>query len=314
MSRRKHHRGSGFPKNHSESVSDADNIAQLTPLRSAWTEASSSQSTVAASRPLCRFYFLQHNCRFGDSCSFSHQLPEGVEDATEARRFIPCPYFAHGNCRYGDYCELRHDPQDLPDTKNASTSAPSSEEETAIVCGICLENVAESGRKYGLLSGCQHSFCFECLMEWRKEGSSEAQDRRKCPTCREKSSYVVPSSVWASTTEEKERIVHEYHERLSGIPCKRFDGRLGSCEFGSDCFYLHLDDDGNNVKALDKTTQELYEERRRKSNQRRRSSSLQREIDMITRMLLLDMYMYREELGLLDSDSDEEGYLSDLFD
>eukprot|EP00527_Entomoneis_sp_CCMP2396_P003012 CAMPEP_0198155108 /NCGR_PEP_ID=MMETSP1443-20131203/68966_1 /TAXON_ID=186043 /ORGANISM="Entomoneis sp., Strain CCMP2396" /LENGTH=349 /DNA_ID=CAMNT_0043821849 /DNA_START=106 /DNA_END=1155 /DNA_ORIENTATION=+ len=319
--------------NHDNANDDKNNITTRN-LTQPQPRLNSEEPKLEENRLLCRFFFLQGNCRYKDQCAYSHTLPEGL-DIMEARQHIPCPYFARGNCRYGECCELRHDPLDLNKNKPPPTTAKklaaagpavarsspaSADDDHAAICGICLEDVTQAGHKFGLLSCCEHTFCFECLMEWRKEGSSEAQDRRSCPTCRKKSNYVVPSTVLAETIEEKDRIVQEYQTRLSHIPCKRFDETLGSCPYGKDCFYAHIDDTGKDCKPQDLSMQQLYEQRQRKhrssasgssSRQGRQSAtSLQNEIDLITRMLLLDMYAYR---GHGDDDDDSDNYWDDYF-
>ncbi|KAL7566307.1 hypothetical protein ACA910_013632 [Epithemia clementina (nom. ined.)] len=275
--------------------------------QSTLTAGESPKRTTApsATAPLCRFYFLQGSCRFGEHCSYSHALPDNMT-CEEARGQIPCPYFAKGCCRYGDYCQLRHDPNDLlvPKTMGASAECDS----TNAVCGICLEDVKQVGHKFGLLSCCRHVFCFECLMEWRKEGSEEAEDRRSCPACRKKSDWVIPSDIMATSEEEKDRISTQYRAKLGRIPCKRFDGKLGSCPYGSDCFYAHLSaETGLDCKQADRSMKQLYEQRRRHRSQQRR---LEDDIDMISRaMLLMDLYAYRGlgyNFDYYDSDFDSD--------
>mmetsp|Transcript_3358 Transcript_3358/g.8548 ORF Transcript_3358/g.8548 Transcript_3358/m.8548 type:complete len:315 (-) Transcript_3358:64-1008(-) len=295
-----------------------DDIGRLTCLNigssssSGWHKAGKSKSN-PSSRPLCRFHFLQGNCRYKGECAFSHSLPEGVT-MMEVREHIPCPFFLRGNCKYGEYCELRHDSRDLPPNKNApetndsTTTNPNEEDGSSQVCGICLENVTEAGHKFGLLSCCQHTFCFECLMEWRKEGTKEARDRRCCPTCRKTSNYVIPSVVMAASAQEKQRIVHEYRTKLSQIPCKFYP----DCPFGKDCFYAHLDEKGHDCKHKDKTMQQLYEMRhqQRSSQSIRRSTTrdLQDDIDIITHMFLLHGLAFRGGLGYDDESDDDSEY------
>ena len=129
-------------------------------------------SRASSSKPLCRFHLLDSHCRNGDECYFSHELPDNTT-VQDARKQIPCRFFQQGNCRYGENCCFGHE---VPSANILDN------EEDALTCGICLESVPSSGRKFGLLSNCDHVFCFDCLMNWRKEGSTEAEDRRVCPT------------------------------------------------------------------------------------------------------------------------------------
>ena len=261
---------------------------------------------MTTARPLCRFFFLQHHCRFGETCAYSHEIPDGMT-RQEALKLIPCPYYASGSCRYGDHCSLQH--ERLSSESNETTSSDQDG-----VCGICLEDVSQTRfAKYGLLSCCQHTFCFKCLMEWRTEGSDEAEDRRTCPTCREKSDYVIPSNIKPIDKEDKERIVHEYRTRLGRVPCKKFDGILGSCPYGSDCFYAHLDEEGDDCKADDCSMKELYETRQKqRRNRRRRGDSVESELEHFSQLLM--MMQMQGLLGDSDEeDSDDElDYISDI--
>mmetsp|Transcript_32500 Transcript_32500/g.68670 ORF Transcript_32500/g.68670 Transcript_32500/m.68670 type:complete len:317 (-) Transcript_32500:3151-4101(-) len=223
---------------------------------------------------LCRFYFHSGYCRRGDACRFSHDAHGMTRE--EALKTIQCPYFATGSCRYGEYCELSHDSERV-----IKKTEKKDDGMTDVVCGICLENVKSLKRKFGILSCCNHVFCHSCLMEWRTEGSNEVTSRRVCPTCRKQSDYVVPWHSMPSNDEEKAAVLKNYRDKLSIISCKHFDGNLGSCSFGSDCFYAHLDHNGKDVKNRDKTMQELYEGRQRHRNNR------DRDIEYITDMIIM---------------------------
>lgn len=236
----------------------SSSTAATSPTRPAAAVKSSSQSL------LCQFFFHSGYCRNGGACRFSHDANGMTRE--EALKTIPCPYFATGSCRYGEYCELQH--EEIKENDDA-------------VCGICLENVQSLKRNFGILSCCNHTFCFSCLMEWRTEGSNEVTSRRVCPTCRKNSDYVVPSSVMPANDEEKQVILQNYRAKLAAIPCKNFDGKLGSCSFGSDCFYAHLDCKGKDIKSRDKTMKELYEGRQSHRNDR------ESDIEYITDMIIM---------------------------
>lgn len=205
----------------------------------------------------------------------------------EALSTIPCPFYRKGTCRFGDSCELKHAESNSLQVSAAACPSVSSNFESnqpeEECCGICLENTSSLRRQFGILSCCNHVFCHKCIMEWRTEGSDEVSSRRVCPTCRKESDFVVPSHVHPTTEVEKGEILRNYKERLSIIPCRNFDGDLGSCPFGSDCFYAHFDDDGKDIKSQDQTMQQLYQERQRHRNDRRG----QHELEAITEMLLM---------------------------
>lgn len=122
-------------------------------------------------------------------------------------------------------------------------------------------------------------------MEWRTQGTEEVTSRRVCPTCRKASDYVVPSRILPRSDGEKEDLLKSYRERLSKLPCKRWCGVLGSCPFGRDCFYAHLDDDGKDIKSQDRTMQQLYEERERHRENQREGM----EMEMLSELIMMGM-------------------------
>ena len=130
-------------------------------------------------------------------------------------------------------------------------------------------------------------------MEWRTEGSDEVSSRRVCPTCRKTSDYVVPSRTLPRSAEEKAELLLNYKERLARIPCRNWEGALGSCPFGRDCFYAHLDEDGKDVKAQDRSMHQLYEERQRHRDSRREGSDM----EMIERLIIMGMQRNLFERG-----------------
>lgn len=102
-------------------------------------------------------------------------------------------------------------------------------------CGICMEQVKQKGTQFGLLDGCNHVFCVECIREWRQVGQLDKSVKRSCPLCRCESHFVIPSSYVPSTEEEKYEVVQTYHARLKKIPCRHFDQGRGECPFGTRC-------------------------------------------------------------------------------
>jgi len=212
--------------------------------------------------PLCVFY-MRGACNKGDNCKFNHA------SAIEAKDQVLCTYFAQGNCRYGDNCHLLHgavctycnkaclhpfnpDQQEghikLCKEKTALLSTlPSDtiESSNKAECGICLEVVAERGRKFGLMTGCDHSFCLTCILSWRnksKDATNPSAMVKSCPTCRRESLFIIPCAVFC-VGEQKKNVLDQYKAALKQTPCKHF-ARSGTCPFGPDCFFAHIGVDG----------------------------------------------------------------------
>lgn len=132
-------------------------------------------------------------------------------------------------------------------------------------------------------------------MTWRADGSSEAEDRRVCPTCRTRSNYVIPSWEYC-VGEAKEQVMDKYKAKLATIPCKKFNGNYGSCPFGRECFYAHLVDD-EDVKRFDKTIEEIQRNREAK----RRQARYEHDLDIMYNFLML-----LELMGDFSDSEDEE--------
>lgn len=125
-------------------------------------------------------------------------------------------------------------------------------------CAVCLERVLEKpklgDRRFGLLSGCDHSFCLQCIRDWRDGGvareapdsqtSSALEQARRCPLCRELSHFITPSQHWPADAAEKAATIEAYQGKMNKIPCRNFDYGDGRCPFGSSCFYRHAYRDG----------------------------------------------------------------------
>jgi len=236
---------------------------------------SQSATNMDRERPLCRF-FVMGTCKFGVNCSFSHDIPTG--ELAEARKKVPCVYF-HRNkeCRYGSRCVFSHDKLDsgVDNSKNDSiktendsikTENDSIKTEKVVVssasvttcsyveeentCGICLDNIVQAGKRFGILSKCDHRFCIECLRKWRREHDTGKAMTNACPTCRVKSSVVIPTKKFI-VGHEKEMVIEGYKKKMGSMPCRNFDGSIGSCPFGRNCFYAHFSWDGKDLKPND---------------------------------------------------------------
>ncbi|KAF9149861.1 E3 ubiquitin-protein ligase makorin-1 [Linnemannia schmuckeri] len=98
---------------------------------------------------------------------------------------------------------------------------------------------------------------------------SSEQDRtsvtKACPNCRTQSLFVVPSSYFPSTPEQKEAIIQNYKVVSARRPCKYFkeSGERHWCPFGDDCFFAHLDVRGQPCKVNPQSNPRLNRRRDR---------------------------------------------------
>lgn len=97
--------------------------------------------------------------------------------------------------------------------------------------------------------------------------------------------------------------MNSYKAKLSKLPCKRFDGTLGSCPFGRDCFHAHMRN-GKDVKSQEKSKDELDRDR---EDRRRRAHDMY-DLDVIHSFLMLLELTTRDfdEWDSSDSDSESE--------
>lgn len=145
-------------------------------------------------------------------------------------------------------------------------------------CGVCLEvppisKDAKDWARYALLPGCDHVFCIKCIQQWRAANKSANDDGaageatldkalvKCCPTCRSPSRFCVPSDKYYKG-EAKEKIISHFKDSKAKKKCRNYVvGKLGSCLFGSECFYLHPDHNGDDMKHEDKTAEALFSQR-----------------------------------------------------
>ncbi|KAI9081421.1 hypothetical protein K1719_036567 [Acacia pycnantha] len=118
-----------------------------------------------------------------------------------------------------------------------------------IECRICFELVLSKPKadecKFGILSECDHPFCLSCIRNWRSSAptlirrSRSYRNVKTCPMCRKLSYYVIPSTIWYFTMEEKQEIIDNYKTSCKLINCRHFDFGNGYCPFRNICFYRH---------------------------------------------------------------------------
>ena len=117
-------------------------------------------------------------------------------------------------------------------------------------CGICLEPVVDAdrpGRLFGLLTGCAHGFCLECIRAWRGRTDLPAATVRSCPLCRTVSYYVIPCERFVVDASRKARVHSAFLAGNARILCRNWDLGRGTCAFGTSCHFSHMLPDGKEV-------------------------------------------------------------------
>lgn len=96
----------------------------------------------------------------------------------------------------------------------------------------------------------------ECIRSWRSSAPNNSSDdaelelkkaSKTCPMCRSKSDFIIPSSIWPTSTQKK-TITEGYLGRLKTIPCRYFEESAREtapeykfkCPFTNHCHYLHI--------------------------------------------------------------------------
>eukprot|EP00904_Undaria_pinnatifida_P000852 jgi/Undpi1/10768/HiC_scaffold_29.g13216.m1 len=183
-------------------------------------------------------FFAAGRCAFGDRCLFFHDT--FCDRETEEEGGVKGVEGQAGGAGALGYEEEEGEEEENEEDEWAAKEAALDEAEKIqsrrAECGVCLEKV--KGR-FGILVNCRHVYCLACIKEWRQKSK-----HHECPQCRMLSHFVVPSATLVTDPERKERLVSEYQESRSTIPCRHFDYGVSECPYGSSCFYAHLKGDG----------------------------------------------------------------------
>uniref|UniRef100_A0A3Q3M4Z6 RING-type E3 ubiquitin transferase n=1 Tax=Mastacembelus armatus TaxID=205130 RepID=A0A3Q3M4Z6_9TELE len=110
-----------------------------------------------------------------------------------------------------------------------------------VTCGICMDKVYEKtdprNHVFGILPNCNHSFCLQCIMTWRKTRDLGLDVVKSCPQCRVKSGFYVPNKYWVEG-QAKEGVIAAFKEKFSKKSCSYY-ARYRRCPFKTDCLYRH---------------------------------------------------------------------------
>lgn len=172
-------------------------------------------------------------------------------------------------------------------------------------CGICLETVwdRDGDRRFGMLENCHHIFCLECIRTWRSSSNYEHKVVKACPECRTKSDFVTPTKYWPENDQAKKNLIQSYKDNLQKIHCKFFKRGDGLCPFGSKCFYLHMDRQGQHVELGP-------------PHRRRQRLNLRGDLENLSDVFLLSLFSpvdvgrFFDEFDFLFDDDEIESYES----
>jgi hypothetical protein len=203
--------------------------------------SSSMDPERSASRPrnsqrrTCNF-FRSGCCRFGDRCHNLHSYDDIIDqpfivtgESNEMKK-MSGKEINEKKISGEKLLNKSSEDEDLNLIHGDEKSCDKNEEIDIPTCGICFETAIDS---FGLLIGCDHAFCIECISLWRKEANlncsrAEIEAKRGCPTCREHSDFVIPSNVYL-TGSSKENLVRERLRRRELTPCRDWESKK-SCK------------------------------------------------------------------------------------
>jgi len=129
---------------------------------------------------------------------------------------------------------------------------------------------------------------------------------KACPECRTKSDFVTPTKYWPENDQAKQNLIQSYKDNLQKIHCKFFKRGDGLCPFGSKCFYLHVDKQGQHVELG--------------PPHRRQRLNAHGELENFSDILMLSLYSpvdvggFFDEFDFLFDDDDIESFGSYLTD
>lgn len=110
-----------------------------------------------------------------------------------------------------------------------------------VTCGICMDKVYEKAdprnHVFGILPNCNHSFCLQCIMTWRKTKDLGPDVVKSCPQCRVRSAFYVPNKHWVEG-QAKEDVIAAFKEKFSKKRCSYYT-RWRCCPFKTECLYRH---------------------------------------------------------------------------
>uniref|UniRef100_A0A665U957 RING-type E3 ubiquitin transferase n=1 Tax=Echeneis naucrates TaxID=173247 RepID=A0A665U957_ECHNA len=222
---------------------------------------------VIPSVQVCR-YFQKGGCWYGERCSVPNVSSSRAACAPPDRRGSE-PVLSQVELMSRRECSTSDVVADLADASNnpgqiieeqshaetmedgaaaASSSTHGEVEEMDallqsknVTCGICMDKVYEKTdprhHVFGILPNCNHSFCLQCIMTWRKTKDLGLDVVKTCPQCRARSAFYVPNKYWVEG-QAKESVIAAFKEKCSKKSCSYY-ARHRCCPFKKECLYRH---------------------------------------------------------------------------
>jgi len=180
---------------------------------------------------------INNSCKFGNHCRFIHGKPCTIcnKNVYNPLQDLSEQMIEHSKeCRKSDInIEVKKDNPNNEDTDENFT------------CSICLENIIPP-TEFGVLCNCNHYFCYECIKIWRNsQDFSDINNHLKCPLCKTKSQFLIPSKEFPRTKKERDMLILKYKQELANTECKKLrDTNYKYCPYGDNCIYSHYRPDG----------------------------------------------------------------------
>ncbi|XP_034550772.1 makorin, ring finger protein, 4 [Notolabrus celidotus] len=128
-----------------------------------------------------------------------------------------------------------------PSTRLSGMDSEAFNRSKIVTCGICMEIVYDKtdpgSRTFGILPNCNHSYCLQCIMTWRKTKDLGPDTVKTCPQCRVRSAFYMPHKYWVEGP-EKERLIAAFKDKFSKKSCSYYS-RHRCCPFKTECLYRH---------------------------------------------------------------------------
>jgi len=177
---------------------------------------------------------INNNCKFGKRCRFVHGKPCSLchQNVYNPLKELSSQVRIHSvDCKSKITKE-----REEKDTK---------ENEKEYVCSICLEKIVPP-TKFGVLCNCSHYFCYPCIKIWRNsQDFSDINNHLKCPLCKTKSQFLIPSATFPKTERERYLLITQYKQELANTECRRLRvTNFKFCPYGDNCIYSHYRPDG----------------------------------------------------------------------